>query len=291
MDQEPPGQTDHDLEAFREVLAAPPGRFSLFHAALLISAHEYPGREKAWWQIWHQKFHELTSDARTFIEDPPSLTPRVALRRLCHFFCEVRGFQGDFEEYTAPRNSCLTDVLTRRRGIPITLSVLLIAIGKRLGMSLFGVNSPAHFLVAAEVPSSAELLFIDPFNGPDLLTRIDAADRIADQVAVPRDHVLPYLVPTRDRQILIRMLNNLKMTYHTQGDMDKLIRVITWLLALNPNNMAEVRNRGLIHLRQGHYEKGAADLLTYVENVPDAEDIDLIKNEALRARKQRSEMN
>jgi regulator of sirC expression with transglutaminase-like and TPR domain len=200
-------------------------------------------------------------------------------------------FQGDQQEYSSPRNSCLTDVMERKRGLPITLSVLLITLGSRLGFDIFGVSAPGHFLTGVLLPGEVDPVFIDPFRGPDLLSKQEAAERLAVQMSLETEQIFPFLVRAEPRQILMRMLNNLKMTYRAAGDFRKLLRVVNWLLAIQPNNMSEVRNRGLLLLRLGETEMGARDLLQYVADCPDAEDLDVIREEALRALRNRSRWN
>lgn len=280
---------DPDLEAFREVLATPPERFHLFHGALLLSSHEHPGQPDGWWRQWHETMNDLAGEARRTIGETPALTTRVELKRLCTCFCDTLGFAGDEEDYSSPRNSCLTDVLKTRRGLPISLSVVLVTLGKRLGFDMYGVGTPGHFLTGARVGS--EEIFIDPFRGPELLSREEAIERIALQMGIFREAVVPFMDPCEPRQVLIRMLNNLKMSYRSQSDPSRLLRVINWLLAADPGNMPEIRNRGLLLMRLGNTTEGAEDLMKYVQGSPDADDLEVVRQEILRAMEIRAQWN
>lgn len=282
---------DTALEFFLEALSEPEDRFSLFHSALRISPLEHSNLHEGWEKPWLRRFHEMVSDARRHAGEPAPLTPRAAIKRLALFFCQELQFTGDQETYHAPANSCMTDVMENRRGLPISLSVLLIAIGRRLGMDIFGIAAPGHFLTGVR-PTPEETIYIDPFNGPELLTADVAALRVGSVISLPADQILPFLTPAEDRQILMRMLNNLKNSYRQGNQPEKMLRAISWIIAMDPGNLGELRNRGMLRLHMGEAEAGARDLLHYVESAPeDEEELSAIREQALRALSRRSGMN
>ncbi len=285
-----PARKDNELESFRELVRNLGEGDDVFPAALRISVLEHPEWELGWWKPWEEKLESLTNQAADFLggqTSPPD--PIGAVRSFAQFFHGVLGFAGNREDYHNPANSCLTHVMNTRRGLPITLSVLMATLGRGAGLDLYGVGTPGHFLTAARLPE--ETIYLDPFTGPDLMDEEAALGLVEKVTNVPRRQLLPYLAPVQARDVLIRMLNNLKVSYMHRGELDKLLRTLTWLVELDPDNLAEVRNRGLILLRLGHRAEGAAELMRYVEGAPDAEDLKVIREEALRALSGRHGLN
>lgn len=278
------------LEDFRAALERLHEESGLFHCALLVSALEYPHLEPGWWKDWHQRLGELTDTVGSALSTGPADRPLERLNLLMGAFCEQLGFQGNREDYHAPANSCLVDVMAKRRGLPITLSVLLVTIGRRLGFDFYGVASPGHFLAGVDL-GEAGSLFMDPFGGPRCLDDRQASMLVEDYTGIPHDQLLPLLRPASSESVLVRILNNLKVSYMNRSELDKLLATLDWLLVLEPDNLAERRNRGLILLRKGRLDEGARDLMRYVEGMPDAEDMELIQREVQRARSQQSRLN
>lgn len=274
---------DRQLDSFREALGELHGEGGVFAAALRISALEHPEWEPGWWAPWEEKLADLAEQVRGAISrEAAGSDSEEAARAFTGFFHGALGFAGNREDYHDPANSCLTYVLSTRRGLPITLSVVMVTLGRSAGLDLFGVGTPGHFLTGIRLPEGVR--YLDPFSGPDLMDE-DAALGLVQQVAnFPDRELRPFLGPVEPRGILIRMLNNLKVSYMHSGELEKLLRTLTWLVELDPGNLAEVRNRGLILLRLGRTKEGAAELLRYLEASPDAGDLSVIRDEALRAR-------
>jgi regulator of sirC expression with transglutaminase-like and TPR domain len=190
-----------------------------------------------------------------------------------HLF-EGEGFRGNQEDYEDPRNSYLHQVLSRRQGIPITLSILFIEVGRRLGIGLHGVSFPAHFLVGIE---DYPELFVDPFGGGRILT-MDECDallhvRTGGTLAFDRR----YLTPTPTTEILTRVSRNLKTIFVRSADYDAALRAVDRILVLTPRDWMEVRDRGAIQLRRGAFQLAIDDLTTYLEQVKDPTDRDWVQ--------------
>ncbi|HVN28464.1 MAG TPA: transglutaminase-like domain-containing protein, partial [Candidatus Binataceae bacterium] len=178
----------------------------LARGALLIAQEEYPGLDI---DAYLDKLATLAREAEMVVKMGNDTIEKIQL--LSHFLFEQKGFEGNREEYADPRNSFLNEVIDRRRGIPITLSILYIEIGRRLGLSLYGVGFPTHFLVKA-VDERGELI-IDPFYDGSILTLEEIRARLTQIYGQPVEVSPAHLKPIGTRHILVRMLRNLKAIY------------------------------------------------------------------------------
>lgn len=205
--------------------------------------------------------------------------PLQRLRVLNQFFFRDMGFGGNVNNYYDPDNSYLNVVLRTRRGIPITLAVLWLELAQGLGLKARGVNFPGHFMVKVNLPDGQAV--IDPFTGQSL-SREDLSERLepykrrnglVDDFDVP---VGLYLQAATPRDILARMLRNLKEVHRTQEDWLRLIAVLDRLLILLPDAWTEYRDRGLAWAEMGDNRLAVADLDTYMAQTDDALDRDAI---------------
>lgn len=200
------------------------------------------------------------------------LSPRPAaldfVRAANRLLFEILEFRGDEQNYYDPRNSCLNSVLTRRLGIPITLSILYIEIARRLSRPVYGVGLPGHFIVAYE--DRDVRYWIDPFHGGRILTFADCCALARETAGVNLKKNPAVLAPVNKRQILVRMLSNLKTIYVRGEAFDKARQVSDLLIHAMPEYAEEYRHRGLIHLRQLNHRAAKADLETYLRLEPNA---------------------
>lgn len=201
--------------------------------------------------------------------------PLQRLRVLNQFFFRDMGFGGNVNNYYDPDNSYLNVVLRTRRGIPIALAVLWLELAQGLGLKARGVNFPGHFMVKVNLPNGQAV--IDPFTGQSL-SREDLSERLepyrrrnglVDDFDVP---VGLYLQAATPRDILARMLRNLKEVHRTQEDWLRLIAVLDRLLILLPDAWTEYRDRGLAWAEMGDNRLAVADLDTYLAQTDDALD-------------------
>ena len=215
----------------------------LDEAALALAAEEYPGL-----------------DVRACLDRLDDLAERApGRRRRLHGLADLggprqvlfkeEGFRGNEKDYYDARNSYLNQVLERRLGIPITLSLLFMEVGRRAGLPLAGVGFPGHFLVKLELGYGREL-FIDAYNEGELLSADECKARFKHLVH-GREFDARFLQSVPPRQLLARMLHNLKKIYVEQGDDVRAFWVIDRLLLLHPDAMDEVRDRGLVEARLG----------------------------------------
>jgi regulator of sirC expression with transglutaminase-like and TPR domain len=217
--------------------------------------------------------------------------PLQRLRLLNHFFFRDMGFGGNVNNYHDPDNSYLHVLLRTRRAIPITLSVLWLELAQGLGLDARGVNFPGHFMLKVSLPNGQ--VVIDPFTGQSL-GREELSERLApyklrnglfDGSDVP---VGLYLQAAQPREILTRMLRNLKELHRTQEDWLRLIAVQDRLIVLLPDAWVEYRDRGLAWAELGDNRLAVSDLERYVAHTDDPLDRDAIEQ---RLRDLRRELN
>jgi regulator of sirC expression with transglutaminase-like and TPR domain len=254
-------------------------RLPLDEAALAIAAEEYPDLDAGAYLA------ELDRLARRVERlSPAPLRAASTLRALREVIFEEEGFRGNEKAYYDPRNSYLNEVLDRRLGIPISLSLLFMEVARRAGLDLAGVGFPGHFLVKLS-PEAGPEVFIDPYNEGELLTAEECVARFKN-VSQGREFDPRFLQAVAPRQILGRMLHNLKRIYVEQGDDVRAYWVIDRLLLLAPEAADELRDRGLVSARLGLKPAAARDLATYLEREPAAADAGEIREllSSLRAR-------
>jgi regulator of sirC expression with transglutaminase-like and TPR domain len=194
---------------------------------------------------------------------------------LAEFLFETTGYRGNSADYADPRNSYLNHVLERRLGLPISLSVIYLELGQQLGLAVVGVGLPGHFIVSLAGEDGP--IFIDPFHAGRQLS-------LADCRALARRSVGPevtfdeaWLAPTSPRDIVARMLNNLRGFYISVEDWPLAIRVLERLRQLQPHDGRHLRDLGLLYYRHGAYRRASTLLNDYLVRNPDAPDLDAVR--------------
>ncbi len=246
----------------------------LFEAAAAVAQDEYPDLDVQ--QVLGDVDQLLARVRRRCSLDAG---PLQRLRTLNQFFFRDMGFGGNVNNYYDPDNSYLNSVLRTRRGIPITLAVLWLELAQGLGLKARGINFPGHFMVKVNLPNGQ--VVIDPFTGQslsreDLTERLEPYKRrngLVDDFDVP---VGLYLQAATPREILARLLRNLKEIHRNQEDGLRLIAVLDRLLILLPDAWTEYRDRGLAWAGLGERQQAVADLQTYVEHAEDTLDREAI---------------
>ena len=255
-------------ERFTALVSGPEAELDLAEAALLIAQEEQPDLDVA---HYLQRLDQLADTVRTKL--PASPTPQDRIQALnTHLFFE-EGLRGNAGEYYDPRNSFLNEVLERKTGIPITLSVVYMEVGRRLGLSLAGVGFPGHFLVKYTGPNEEQIL--DPFAGGTTVTEDQLATKLKSMYGDNNPFVtqIPQLLtPATKKEILIRMLRNLKGVYLQKGDFTRTLSIIDRILLLAPDVAVEVRDRGAVQQRLGRMQGAVQDFKKYLQLAPNAED-------------------
>jgi regulator of sirC expression with transglutaminase-like and TPR domain len=200
------------------------------------------------------------------------------------------GFRGNVSDYYDPKNSFFNEVLDRKLGIPITLSVLYMEVARRAGIPVFGVGMPGHFLLKFYEVDGREL-FLDAYNSGRLLSPEDCQEKLTEiyNGQIPLD--AKFLTPVGKRQILTRMLNNLRSIYMTNRLLKKALAVIDLILVIYPRSADDVKQRAMLRYQLGHLHGAADELDEYVKMAPDASDADEMKQTAMAIRRTIALMN
>lgn len=190
---------------------------------------------------------------------------------------ERAGFGPNRDQYLDPRNSFLNEVIDRRLGIPITLSIIYIDVARAAGVPLEGIGFPGHFLVRYSLGDSGaeigrDLLVIDPFNHGTLLTQPDCLALVREHLGPDSEWDPSLLRPATGRQIVLRMLANLKRAYVALRSFPQAREVANLLVALSPNDITEIRDRGLLAYHLQDFHAALHDLEEYVRLAPRASD-------------------
>jgi regulator of sirC expression with transglutaminase-like and TPR domain len=250
---------------FAALVSKPEPEVDLAEAALLIAAEEYPQLVPETYLRRLDLFAERVRD-RSSNETAPVLV----LQDVSRVLFEEEKFKGNSTDYYDPRNSFLNDVLDRRLGIPIALSIIYLETGWRLGLPLHGVNFPGHFLVRYN--GEAVKLLVDPFQGGMVRFEDDSQD-LLDHVYGGSIRMQPEFLREADRKdIIVRVLSNLKGIYLNRKDDVKALSAIERTLLVRPDSADEERDRGMVLTRLGRQAEAAVALRRYLELVPDAPD-------------------
>jgi regulator of sirC expression with transglutaminase-like and TPR domain len=196
------------------------------------------------------------------------------------FLFDEQGFAGNKDAYYDPRNSFLNEVLDRRLGIPITLSTIYMEIGRRVGFEVEGIGLPGHFLLRHV--GSEDSFYIDAFHRGVLLSAQDCRTRLQEMYNASLPFRPEFLEPVTKRQVLTRMLHNLKGIYIQEGDYSRALAATDRILLLNPASVCELRDRGLLYFRLECFQNALRDLDAYLDGAPKAEDADEV-NEHVHA--------
>jgi regulator of sirC expression with transglutaminase-like and TPR domain len=278
------------LEEFSKLLSRDENEMDLARACLQIAEDAYPGLDVPGYAGEIERFAKRL---RARLAPETSTEDRVIA--LNEFLFDDLGFRGNTKNYYDPRNSYLNQVLDRRTGIPLTLSVLYLEIGWRIGLPLKGVSFPGHFLV--RLPMRGGTLVLDPFIGGAPVSEDELRERL--QRVIPRVVAgaagaaganaaaggvpvadLPleqFLEPASKRQILARLLRNLKGVYLEKDKPERLLEVLNRMIIVAPEVAAERRDRGYVYQRLECWRPALQDLADYLEREPQAADMEEVR--------------
>ncbi len=260
-------------------------RIPLARAALTIARAEYPHLDV---EGYLRRLDALARRVHARVADPGNTGDTIAALNQVLF--REEGFAGNRENYYDPRNSFLNDVLDRKLGIPITLALVYMEVGQRIGFPLFGVGLPGHFLLKHYDVEGRETL-IDVFTGGHIVTAGDCQSRL-DEIYAGQLRLQPeFLLAVSRRQILTRILNNLKNIYLTTRNLRKALAVVDLVLAIYPRSPEDVKQRAMLRYSVGQMRGAAEDLEHYLKMSPDASDADEIRHTALSIRRDLARLN
>ena len=251
-------------------LVADDASLPLLEAAVAVAQHDYPRLD-----VQTTLAEVDTLAARLKRRLAADAAPMQRLRLLNRFFFQELGFSGNVNDYYDPRNSYVHCVLETRRGIPITLALLYVELANQVGLDACGISFPGHFLAKVHMPQGE--IVIDPFTGQSMsrdaldallvpYRRRGARDGLGDAPLVS------FLQPAQPREVIARMLRNLKEVFRSSQDAARLLGISERLVILLPEAWEERRDRGLVHAALGARFPAMADLAGYLEHAPDAPD-------------------
>jgi regulator of sirC expression with transglutaminase-like and TPR domain len=268
---------------FAAEVSRPEAEIDLARAALLVGAEEEPGRANVGRCL--ARLDEMGEEARA------RAVARGGSRveALNEYLFAEQGFAGNETDYYDPRNSILQQVLDRRTGIPITLSIVYIAVGRRAGLRVEGVGLPGHFVVRAW-EEEGEGVLVDPFNrrttdAEECQSRLDV---IYDgRVTLSDEH----LRPVGARAILARLLGNLKAVYVNAHLYARALAAVERTLLVAPHDLEERRDRGMLLAQLGRYAEAVADTQTYLNLSPDTSDTEAVREQLKKMQVRQAMLN
>jgi len=252
-------------DQLEDLLGRPDPEVGLAEAALLVAAQEYESLDVRAYQV---RLDEMGRGLRERLEDEQR--PERAVMALNHYLFQELGFRGNTEQYYDARNSYLNEVLDRRTGIPITLSLVYIEVGRRAGLEVEGVGLPGHFVVRVQTPARG--LIVDPFHGGTLMSEKDCQERL-DRIFNGKVKLEPKMLrPCGHKDMIERVLRNLKAIHLRDEDKLRALRVVDLLVALQPTSAEDLRDRGVLYASLDCYGVAARDLESYLALAPRAKD-------------------
>jgi regulator of sirC expression with transglutaminase-like and TPR domain len=268
------------------LLERPEDSICLAEAALLVAEGQYPGLDL---EDYLGRIDGYARELQERLGDDAGPTARLGA--LNQYLFQELGFAPDTDNYYDPRNSFLNDVLERRRGIPLSLSILYIAVGRRLGLDLRGVSFPGHFLVKCAVDGGVVVL--DPYYRGLSLSLEDLQKRLREVRGgeVSRAIVSEMLVSAAPREVMVRMLRNLKSIYLKAQRFNDALAVLEWIVPLAPAEHEEVRDRGIVYQELECFRAALADFERYVAREPKAPDAEAIRGRIVEMQKRAAQLN
>ncbi len=275
---------------WQDILDAPREQLNLAEAALVIAREEYPALDIA---AYLERIDAMAQTLRARLR--ADIAPMEKLALLNRYLFEELGFAGNSNDYYDPRNSYLNEVIDRKLGIPITLAVLFIEVGRRIGLPLSGVSFPGHFLVKCALRDGA--VVIDPYAKGASLGIKDLQKRLrvlSGGMDIVPEAVMRLLTVAQPADILARMLRNLKAIYSERGeggDQAKALTIVNHVLDLCPQSADDYRDRARLHEDLECFRAALADFEAYLRLEPQAQDAGKLREKIAELRGRVSRLN
>ncbi len=274
-------------QTWQDVLDVPREQMNLAQAALVMAKDEYPQLDIA---AYIERIDELAAMLKKRLRADISPADKLALFN--HYLFEDLGFAGNADDYYDPRNSYLNEVIDRKLGIPITLSVLYIEVGRRVGLPLTGVSFPGHFLVKCALRDGSVVL--DAYARGATLGIKDLQKRLrvlGGGVDVSPEGVMRLLPAAQPREIVARMLRNLKAIHTERGDRTRALTQVNRVIDLYPEAADEYRERARLLEELECCRAALADFETYLRLNPQARDAHAVRGKIAELRERSSWLN
>lgn len=269
------------------IVAAPDDKIDLAEAALTIAAEEYRALDI---RAYLERLDEMGTALRRRLW--PDISTGDSIRTLNHYLFEELGFSGNTEDYYDPRNSFLNEVMERRLGIPITLSVIYMEVGRRIGLPLHGISFPSHFLVKCIVRDGA--IVLDPYAKGASLGVDDLVKRLRtwrNGLQPDAEMVKNMLATAGSREILARILRNLRAIYLDKGLLSKALQAADRIISLTPQAAEEYRERGKLYVRLECFRAALADYRSYLLLDPEAPDAADVQTKTMELQQRAERLN
>lgn len=253
-------------QRFYQAVRQPEAEINLAAVALYIAQEEYPDLEV---DSYLNALDTMAAEVQERL--PAEAYPLRIIGAINQYLYQDLGFAGNTVDYYNPCNSFLNEVIERRIGIPITLSLVYLEIAQRIDFPMVGVGMPGHFLIR---PTQGEMaVYIDAFAKGEILFSQDCQDRLAQLYGHPMELLPQFIQPVSSHQFLVRLLTNLKHIYLSQSQWSKSLAAVERILIIDPNAVGELRDRGILYYQLGRWPEACQDLETYLAHRPALEDI------------------
>jgi regulator of sirC expression with transglutaminase-like and TPR domain len=260
------------FEKLTTLLKLPDEQIPLVEAALLIAQHLQPDTEPA---VYLKRLAAMGQELAASVPKNASVEQKIAA--LNHYLYEDMGYIGNELDYYSPWNSFLSAVIDSKAGIPITLSILHMELGKAIGLDFKGVSYPGHFLVM--LPDPKQRRVFNPFNNGDAVSDDELHEFLATAQGVDfasKVDLNNIVHPASHKDILARLLGNLKKIYFDEDEIELAIETINLSLLIHPDASHEYRDRGLLYQQLEAYRAALEDLSHYLDMDPQADDAKLV---------------
>lgn len=256
-------------QRFYQETRQPDSQINLAKAALYIAQEEYPELDV---EVYLSRLNQMATEISERLPRTPY--PLRMIQTINQYLFTNLGFQGNSDNYYDPRNSYLNQVIDRRTGIPITLSLVYLEIASRIGFPMVGVGMPGHFLIRPLVEDMQ--VFVDPFNQGEILFEEDCRNRLQQVFNRPVELRPEFLATISPAQFLTRMLTNLKAIYISRNEISKALSAIDRILMLVASPI-DHRDRGILYYQSGRWTEASRDLEAYLSELPTAADAATIR--------------
>jgi regulator of sirC expression with transglutaminase-like and TPR domain len=247
-----------------QLASLPDDRINLAHGALLIAKAAYPDLDES---LYLARLDRLASDVKRDLT--ADIDAAAIIARINHILFDEEKFCGNRDKYYDHDNSFLNRVLDRRTGIPITLCLIYIEVAGRLGLDVRGIGLPGHFIAALYHPAGK--IYIDPFNRGEIRSVDDCLGIVRTYTGETATPDLRWLQPVGKKELLARILRNLKPIYARQDNDVMLFKMIHWILTLQPDSPAELSERARLYEYMGNPIRAIEDWERCIEHISDQE--------------------
>ena len=283
MEVEKESRRDHARRNLVALLSTS-GSLDLIEASLWVAAEEYHGLD-----VGHEceRIRMICSEGARRVWNETN--PFARLDGLRSYFFEELGFRGNVAHYNDPRNSFLNQVMDRRLGIPLTLSILFMELARAAGFEACGIGLPGHFVT--RLSYQGRQILVDPFHGGGVITEEDCKELVTNSTGRSYLFRSNYLKGTSERAVLARLLMNLKYAHLGRNNYGRALSVVERLLIVSPDDSSEIRDRGFLKARLGRPGAAITDLERYLTLAPHAPDIKAVEGRLVWLRRRVSRVS